>query len=278
MLELLTFYKKNQPTNHSRMPPEISPYLLEIPPYIKKNLPVFNAGEVWLAGAGPGDPSLITIQTIYAIKNCDVVFIDALAEQIFDACAYYNKKTIRVGKRAGKKSINQKQILNMLTKAAKQNKKVLRIKGGDPLVFSRATEEIMHLINNQIPTRILPGVTSGIGGLAYSGIPFSYRKTNQIVSFITAHDETGELSKHIKWNQLTNSNHILIIFMGARLLKQIVNKLIQNGRHKKDTIAILSKITSPEQSISVETLDNILNVAEIKQPPTPPTARNRINS
>ena len=156
-------------------------------------LPSFDAGWVWLAGAGPGDPGLISALGLHAIAAADVILYDALVNETLLKLARPGAELIYAGKRAGKPSCKQSDISRTLVSLARKNKRVLRLKGGDPFVFGRGAEEALTLARAGVPFRIVPGITAGIGGLAYAGIAVTHRDTNHVVTFLTGHGADGKL-------------------------------------------------------------------------------------
>ncbi len=155
-------------------------------------------GWVWLAGAGPGDPGLLTLHALNALRQAEVIVHDALVgPQILDWAPQAEK--LYAGKRGGKPSPRQRDISLHLIDLARAGRRVLRLKGGDPFVFGRGGEEAQTLIRNGVPVRIIPGISAGIGGLAYAGIPVTHRDVNQSVTFITGHDQSGEAPLSLNW-------------------------------------------------------------------------------
>src|SRR5258708_39324882 len=148
-------------------------------------------GWVWLAGAGPGDPGLASLHTLHAIAEADVILIDALVNKAMLMLARPDARIIDAGKRGGRPSPSQESISRRLISYARKGLRVLRLKGGDPFVFGRGGEEALALVRANVPFRIVPGVTAGIGGLAYAGIPVTHRDTNQAVTFITGNSARG---------------------------------------------------------------------------------------
>ena len=150
-------------------------------------------GWVWLVGAGPGDPGLLTLHGLNALRQADVVVYDALVEEKLLGWAAPGADLIFAGKRGGKPSPKQKDISLTLVELAKAGRRVLRLKGGDPFVFGRGGEEAQTLVQHGVPIRIVPGISAGIGGLAYAGVPVTHRDVNQAVTFLTGHSVTGEV-------------------------------------------------------------------------------------
>ena len=158
--------------------------------------PQMQPGWVWLVGAGPGDPGLLTIHAVNALSQADVIVHDALVAPEILSWARPETEVIYAGKRGGKPSAKQRDISLQLVDLARAGKKVLRLKGGDPFVFGRGGEEGQTLVQHGVPIRIIPGISAGIGGLAYAGIPVTHRAVNQSVTFVTGHDETSGPDTH----------------------------------------------------------------------------------
>ena len=218
-------------------------------------MPEFRPGWVWLTGAGPGDPGLLTLQALHGLQTADAIFHDALVSPEVLSLIPADTPAIPVGKRAGKASMKQHEISDKLIEAARTGKRVLRLKGGDPFVFGRGAEEASQLCAASVPFRILPGVTSGIGGLAYAGLPVSHRDINQAFTFITAHDASGGLSAKLNWGAVARGAPVIVIYMGFRLLAEITDRLIAEGRPSDEPVAIVSKATTAEQVKVITTLE-----------------------
>ncbi|HWD27928.1 MAG TPA: uroporphyrinogen-III C-methyltransferase [Rhizomicrobium sp.] len=214
-------------------------------------LPAFERGWVWLAGAGPGDPGLVTVLGAHAIQSADVILYDALIDTALLKLA--RGELIFAGKRAGVKSCRQSDISRTLVSLAKKGKRVLRLKGGDPFVFGRGGEEALSLVRGGVPFRIVPGVTAGIGGLAYAGIPVTHRDTNHAVTFVTGHDANGRLPD-LDWASLAKGSPTLVLFMARKHAGEIAAKLIAAGRRADEPAAVVSDAARAEQSVAVTTL------------------------
>jgi uroporphyrin-III C-methyltransferase len=216
-------------------------------------LPKFESSSVWLAGAGPGDPGLITALGIHALQGADVVLHDALINEALLKLARSGAEIIYAGKRAGKKSCKQSDISRTLVSLARKGKRVLRLKGGDPFVFGRGAEEALTLARAGIPFRIVPGVTAGIGGLAYAGIPVTHRDTNHAVTFITGHDADGKLPD-LDWSAVAKGSPTIVLYMARQYAGEIAAKLIEAGRAPDEPAAIVSDATFDKQSVHVTSL------------------------
>jgi uroporphyrin-III C-methyltransferase len=224
-------------------------------------LPALAPGWVWLVGGGPGDPGLITALGLKALADADIVLHDALIDERLLALARPDAERIYAGKRAGVKSCKQDEISDELVRQAKAGKRVLRLKGGDPFVFGRGGEEAQALARAGVPFRIVPGITAGIGGLAYAGIPVTHRDTNHAVTFITGHGIDGKLP-HLDWGRVAKSAPTLVFYMGRRFAGEIAQALIAGGRDVDEPAAIVANAARPDQSMIVTTLGGLAEAAE----------------
>ena len=200
-------------------------------------LPPMAPGWVWLVGAGPGDPGLITALGLSALSQADHVLYDALVDPALLALAAGEK--IYAGKRAGVKSCKQDEISDLLVKLAQEGKRVLRLKGGDPFVFGRGGEEAQALARAGVPFRIVPGITAGIGGLAYAGIPVTHRDTNHAVTFITGHGADGKLTQ-LDWAAVSRGAPTLVLYMARKFAGEIAQDLLAAGRAPDEPAAIVA--------------------------------------
>ena len=216
-------------------------------------LPRFESGSVWLAGAGPGDPGLITALGIHALQNADVVLHDALINEALLKLARPGAEILYAGKRGGKKSCKQSDISRTLVSLARKGKRVLRLKGGDPFVFGRGAEEALTLARAGIPFRIVPGVTAGIGGLAYAGIPVTHRDTNHAVTFITGHGADGKLPA-LDWQSIARGSPTIVLYMARQFAGEIAARLIEAGREANEPAAVISDASFDRQAVQVTTL------------------------
>ena len=217
-------------------------------------LPALEQGWVWLVGAGPGDPGLITALGLQALSQADYILYDALVDETLLELSGAEK--IYAGKRAGVKSCKQDEISDLLVKMAREGNRVLRLKGGDPFVFGRGGEEAQALARAGVPFRIVPGITAGIGGLAYAGIPVTHRDTNHAVTFITGHGVDGKLTK-MDWAAVSRGAPTLVLYMARKFAGEISQALIAAGRAADSPAAIVVNAARPDQQVIVTTLAGI---------------------
>lgn len=215
--------------------------------------PVLQPGWVWLCGAGPGDPGLLTLHALNALRQADVVIYDALVqESILDWAP--QAEHLYAGKRGGKPSAKQRDISLHLVDLAKAGKRVLRLKGGDPFVFGRGGEEAQTLVQHGVPVRIIPGISAGIGGLAYAGIPVTHRDVNQSVTFVTGHDQSGQTPQSLDWQSIAKGSQVIVIYMGMKHIAQIRDALLDAGRPRDEPVAVVTNATTAAQQVLETTL------------------------
>lgn len=233
------------------------------------NFPTFRPADVWLVGAGPGDPGLLSLLALHALRNADVVVYDALVDKQILALAGPGAVLDYAGKRGGKPSASQQDISQRLVKLARQKKRVLRLKGGDPFVFGRGAEEAMALAEAGISFRVVPGITAGVGGLAYAGIPATARDANSAIAFVTGHDASGAVPDNLDWPALARSVPVLVVYMALTHLKDIAERLIAAGRRASEPAALLSRATTAHQIVVTATLATIAERAALQhiEPP-----------
>lgn len=219
-------------------------------------LPTFEAGHVWLVGAGPGDPGLMTLHAINALQHADVIVHDALVDDACLALAHKDAVFEYAGKRGGKPSPKQRDISLRLVELAKAGKRVLRLKGGDPFVFGRGGEEALTLTEHGIPFRIVPGITAGIGGLAYAGIPVTHRDTNHNVTFLTGHDATGVMPEAIDWAGVAKGSPVIVMYMAMKHIPTITRRLMEEGRSPDEPLAFVCNAATDKQQVLETTLQN----------------------
>jgi uroporphyrin-III C-methyltransferase len=215
------------------------------------SLPDLEPGTVWLAGAGPGDAGLLTMLALRGLEQADVVVHDALVSDEILALVRPGARLIDAGKRAGGRRVPQEHTTARLVAEARAGRRVLRLKGGDPFVFGRGAEEAEALVAAGIRFRIVPGVTAGIGGLAYAGIPVTHRSTNSAVTFVTGQGRDGVATAD--WESLAPLP-VLVVYMGLAALPAIALRLIGAGKPASTPLAIVSAATTPRQQVIATTL------------------------
>ena len=217
------------------------------------NAPDFTPGSVWLAGAGPGDPGLLSLYALHALNAADVVLHDALVPPDILALAA-TPRVHHVGKRAGCVGTHQMRINQKLIALARQGQRVLRLKGGDPLVFGRGGEEALALAAAGIPFRIVAGISAGIGGTAAAGIALTHRTLARSVTFATGHDARGELAA-LDFAALARTD-VLVLYMALRQAGAIAARLVEAGRARDEPVALISDATTARQRVTMATLSS----------------------
>lgn len=212
-------------------------------------------GKVYLVGAGPGEPDLITVKGKKCLEKADVVIYDYLANPILLEYAPCAEK-IYVGKKSANHTVNQERINEIIVEKAKEGKTVVRLKGGDPFIFGRGGEEALALAKNGIEYEIVPGVTSGIAAPIYAGIPLTMRGVNSSIAFATGHETDEKDFTHLDWYALSKMG-TLIFYMGVKNMPQIVENLIKAGMSKETPCALIRWATYPEQKVLTGNLSNI---------------------
>jgi uroporphyrin-III C-methyltransferase len=225
-----------------------------VSPSLPVDLPDFAPGSVWLVGAGPGDPGLLSLLALHALSLADTVVYDALVDPRILDLARPGAVLDYAGKRGGKPSPQQPDISERLIRLARAGQRVLRLKGGDPFVFGRGGEEALALAAAKIPFRIVPGITAAIAGLAYAGIPATHRDINAAVTFVTGHASDGEVPDGLDWTALSKGAPTLVIYMALKHLDTIAGHLMAAGRSADEPVAVISKATTPAQRVLVTTL------------------------
>jgi len=231
--------------------------------------PPFEPGWVWLVGAGPGAPGLLTLLAYHALQTADIVIYDALVNPDVIRWVRPGAQVEFAGKRGGKPSAKQRDISLRLIELAQAGKRVLRLKGGDPLIFGRGAEECETLAAAGVPFRIVPGVSSGAGGLAYAGIPATHRDTNHSVIFLTGHDANGQIPSGVDWRAIATASPVIVMYMAMKNLPGIAERLMTFGRDRADPLAIVSRVSLPDQSVRETTLGEVVCLLREEEPPTP---------
>jgi uroporphyrinogen III methyltransferase/synthase len=224
-----------------------------------------NKGKVFLIGAGPGDPGLITVKGLAFLKKADVVVYDYLANEDLLKAAKEGAERIYVGKKGGDHTLSQEEINALIIRKAEEGKTVARIKGGDPFIFGRGGEEAEELAKAGISFEIVPGVTSAIAVPAYAGIPLTHRDFTSTVSFITGHEDPTKKEPKIRWDKISTGAGTLVFLMGMGNLPMIAAELIKNGRDPETPVALIRWGTLPEQETTIGKLKNIGEIARTKK-------------
>jgi uroporphyrinogen III methyltransferase / synthase len=219
------------------------------------------AGKVFLVGAGPGDPGLLTIKGRSAIRSADVLVYDYLAAEAIVALATFDCERIYVGKRAGAHTMTQEEINALLVRLAHAGKRVVRLKGGDPFVFGRGGEEAQALHDAGVPFEIVPGITSGVAAPAYAGIPVTHRGYNTALTLVTGHEGPEKDASTLDWSKLAGPNQTLVMYMAMGNLATIVDELLAHGLPAETPFAIVQEGTKPDQRTVVATLATIVEAA-----------------
>jgi uroporphyrin-III C-methyltransferase len=227
------------------------------------------SGKVYLVGAGPGDPLLLTIKALDLIRAADCVVYDALVSPEILEYASPFAELVDVGKRKGAASWTQSEINNLLVRKAGEYSIIVRLKGGDPFIFGRGAEEAEVLVKQGIEWEVVPGVSAGIAVPAYAGIPITHRATSSSVAFVTGHEDPLKGESHVHWDHLARGVDTIVIFMGVSRIGEIATELIRNGRSGEVPVAIVRWGTRESQQTWVTTLaevDSLVKREAIESP------------
>jgi uroporphyrin-III C-methyltransferase/precorrin-2 dehydrogenase/sirohydrochlorin ferrochelatase len=224
-------------------------------------------GEVYLVGAGPGDPDLLTFRGLRLLQQAEVIIYDRLvSEEILDL-ARRDADLVYVGKERDKHTLPQEDINHMLVRIAKKGKRVLRLKGGDPFIFGRGGEEIETLMEEGIPFQVVPGITAAAGAASYAGIPLTHRNYAQSALFVTGHLKDGTMN--LNWNALVQPNQTVVVYMGLLGVKTLCKQLIDHGMSPDKPIALVQQATTPNQRVFIadlQTMPQRVDKEDIKPP------------
>jgi uroporphyrin-III C-methyltransferase len=221
-------------------------------------------GKVYLVGAGPGDPELITVKGLRCIQNADVILYDRLVNKELLNYAKPGVELINCGKLPNYHLLQQETINRFLVKYAKKGKMVTRLKGGDPFVFGRGGEEAEACQKAGVPFEVVPGITAGIAAPAYAGIPVTHRDYSSSFAMITGHRKEGE-DDNIKWESIAKGIDTIAIYMGVKNLPYIRNKLLEHGKNPNTPAALIHWGTLQNQKTAIGTLETIVETAEREQ-------------
>ena len=219
-------------------------------------------GIVYLVGAGPGDPDLLTVKAHRLISQCDVLVYDALVPNEILQLVKSSCQSIFVGKRRGHHSTPQPKTNELLVELVKQHKSVVRLKGGDPFIFGRGGEETAYLYSQGVSVEVVPGVTSGIAASAYLGIPLTHRLGGSSVTFVTGHEGFDKKLPLVNWKDLSKASDSLVIYMGVHNLRYIVEQILESGISPVTPAAVIQQATVKGQRYLISDLSNIIGAVE----------------
>ena len=226
------------------------------------------SGKVYLVGAGPGDPKLVTVRATEVLLRADVVLYDRLVSPKILAIAK-NAQKVYVGRAVGDATTHQDTTNTQMIQYAKTHKHIVRLKGGDPIIFGRGGEEAEFLKEHNIKYELIPGITSGIGSATYSGIPLTHRKYSSSVVFVTGHEDPEKKVKVVKWKRLAKSVDTIVIMMGLSRIEIICKQLVSGGMPPKTPVAVIENGTSQKHRTIIGNITNIAKKtkADSVQPP-----------
>ena len=222
-------------------------------------------GKVYLVGAGPGDPKLITLRAVELLKIADVVLYDRLVSKKILAMVPKKAKKVYVGRDVGDDYLHQDSTNDLMVKYAKTKKNIVRLKGGDPIIFGRGGEEAEYLKKKKIKFEIIPGITSGIGSATYAGIPLTHRNFASSVVFVTGHEDLQKSKDKVRWKKLAKSVDTIVIMMGLSRIGIICKQLIEGGMNKKTPVAVIQEGTTPQQKMITGNVSNISKLVTQKK-------------
>jgi len=227
-------------------------------------------GKVYLVGAGPGDNKLITLKAVELLQIADVVLYDRLVSKKIISLIPKSAKRIYVGRDVGDDTTHQNTTNDLMVKYAKSKKSVVRLKGGDPIIFGRGGEEAEFLKEHKVKYEIIPGITSGIGSATYAGIPLTHRNYSSSVVFVTGHEDPEKKKEAVKWKRLAKSVDTIVIMMGLSRIDIICKQLIAGGLDKTTPVAVIQNGTTQQQRMVKGNVSNIAKYVKAEKI-TPPT-------
>ncbi|UFP94422.1 uroporphyrinogen-III C-methyltransferase [Gloeobacter morelensis] len=214
-------------------------------------------GKVYLVGAGPGDPGLLTVRGKTLIEHCDAIVYDALVSPEILALIPAHTERLYAGKRSGRHSLTQDEITEQLIALVERHASVVRLKGGDPFIFGRGGEEVAALRAAGVAVEVVPGITAGIAAAACAGIPLTHRDMSASVAFVTGHEAVETYRPEIRWGELARGAETLVIYMGVLQIESIVERLLAAGRAPETPVALIRWGTTPRQQVLTGILDTI---------------------
>ncbi|HEY3095031.1 MAG TPA: uroporphyrinogen-III C-methyltransferase [Nitrososphaera sp.] len=223
---------------------------------------IMKKGIVFICGAGPGDPNLITLRAMKLLKTCDVILYDRLVgDGIIDQMPEGAEK-VYVGRTVGDPTTHQDRTNELMVKYAKKGKNVLRLKGGDPFIFGRGAEEAEYLVRHGIKFEIVPGITSAIASPAYAGIPLTHRRHSSSVAIVTGHEGAEKEELVVRWDRLAGAVDTIVVLMGIGQLDQISKDLVRAGMKKNTRVAIVASGTTEKQRVVRGTLGTVAGIVK----------------
>jgi uroporphyrin-III C-methyltransferase len=224
-------------------------------------------GKVYLVGAGPGDPGLLTLKAYAILKRCDFIIYDALLSEEIVKLVPDQIEKIFIGKSRHHHRLSQDEVEQLMVKKAREGKTVVRLKGGDPFMFGRGGEEAETLTKAEIQWEVIPGVSSGIAAPAYAGIPTTHRDCASSVTFITGHDASNK--PKVEWKEIRKNFNTLVIYMGITHIRENIKQLLESNYESETPIAIIESGTTPKQKIRTGTLGTMSDIVDADPVETP---------